>query len=96
MGLILFWFCCFRFVFCFCGVVLTWTAGILEICCSLRGKKSFCGVVFVCWCVCFCSGLVSLLHDPSHPHSLHTKAVKFFTCLSERALAIYVTSARLS
>ena len=46
----------------------------------------FCGVVFVCWCVCLCSGFVSLLHDLSHPHSLHTKDVKFFTCLSERAL----------
>ena len=28
----------------------------------------------------------SLLHDLSHSHRLHTKDVKFFTCLSERAL----------
>ena len=41
--------------------------------------------LFVCFGV-FCFGLVSLLHDLSHPHSLHTKDVKFFTCLSERAL----------
>ena len=38
-------------------------------------------VVFGCFSV-----LVSLLHDLSHPHSLHTKDVKFLTCLSERAL----------
>ena len=38
-------------------------------------------VVFGCFSV-----LVSLLHDLSHSHSLHTKDVKFLTCLSERAL----------
>ena len=42
--------------------------------------------LFVLVCLLFWFGLVSLLHDLSHPHSLHTKDVKFFTCLSERAL----------
>ena len=36
-------------------------------------------LVWLFWCVCFWFGLVSLLHDLS-------KDVKFFTCLSERAL----------
>ena len=50
--------------------------------------------VFCFWLCCFCLLLClvvvlfwfSLLHDLSHRHLLHTKDVKFFTCLSERAL----------
>ena len=45
-------------------------------------KKVWFGVFVVCLVFCLCL----LLHDLSHPHFLHTIDVKFFTCLSERAL----------
>ena len=46
----------------------------------------FGGIVFVCRCLLAVLFWFSLLHDPSHSYLLHTKDVKFFTCLSERAL----------
>ena len=54
---------------------------MFSVCVLLLAVLFLFAVVFGC-----CSVLVSLLHDLSHPHSLHTKDVKFFICLSERVL----------